>query len=174
MASPFVYKDREEDSMETRLWELAPMSANGVRVSSEELFAMRDKEAVFETPQHLLLNIKEDELTEVDAFLDEYLYALANTDAKYLILIAEEPRSAMPLSNANYRRMLTTSDSVEEGTEFSDYKDGTYLYLTPELMAGILTGFFCTVVTLIGLSCLNDILTPDEFAKVKIPLGKEF
>jgi hypothetical protein len=57
------------------------------------------------------------------------------------------------------RRLDTTSVSPTK-----------YVYMTPDLLAGILTGILLVMIALIGLSCLNSIQTPSQFSDKVTPL----
>ena len=54
------------------------------------------------------------------------------------------------------------------------YADSTYVYMTPELLAGILTGIFFLVVVWVGLSCMGGILTPSHMPLKAPAKGREF
>ena len=80
--------------------------------------------------------------------------------------------------DGHYSRILA-SDNTEgiyyepEGTEFSIYKANTYLYLTPDIFTGILTGLFVFFTVLLGMSCLGQIQGMSSFYD-KIPVvGRE-
>ena len=105
-------------------------------------------------------------LTAIDA---QRLRTLA-----FAVLVEDaSPASVADAMPASYSRRLS-NDLSQNGIGFTIYVDGTYLLITPELVAGLLTGLFFLVVVYIGSSCMNDIETPDQFAKVRPMLGKEF
>lgn len=60
-----------------------------------------------------------------------------------------------------------------EGAEYSIYYADTYLYITPDIFTGLLTFIFVTFVTIIGLSCLNQLQGASSFVMKPIPLGRE-
>ena len=62
-----------------------------------------------------------------------------------------------------------------EGAEYSIYYASTYLYLTPDIFTGILSGLFFLFVVLTGVSCLGAIQGPSSFThKEGIPaIGRE-
>ena len=64
-------------------------------------------------------------------------------------------------SSSGQRRNETNTDTAREyrpaGSEFSMYHSSGYLYMTPEILTALLTGFALFAVVLIGLSCTNDI-----------------
>lgn len=72
----------------------------------------------------------------------------------------------------------STSDSKSkyyspEGAEYSIYYADTYLYITPDIFTGLMTGIFMFFVALIGLTCLGNIQGNSTFIE-KLPIvGKE-
>lgn len=93
-----------------------------------------------------------------------------------LIVGLQEPQVAAPATKGHYSRLLEASAANNynpEGTEFTIYYQNTYLYLTPDLFTGLMTFLFCSVVLLIGFSCLNKIQGPSTFVHVMPTLGKE-
>ena len=60
-----------------------------------------------------------------------------------------------------------------EGCEYSIYYAGQYLYVTPEILTGILTGLFMLFVISTGLSKLNSIGNNSTFVTKMPVLGKE-
>lgn len=86
------------------------------------------------------------------------------------------PSRVAPTARGRYTRLLQESEETNynpEGTEFTIYYQNTYLYLTPDILTGLLTFLFCTFVVLIGFSCLNQIQGPSTFVHVMPTLGKE-
>jgi hypothetical protein len=80
----------------------------------------------------------------------------------------EEPMSqaVLPTSNGDYSRVLSSTASSSnldgiyykpEGAEYSIYYADTYLYLTPDIFTGLMTGIFVFFVLLTGYSCLGAI-----------------
>jgi len=62
------------------------------------------------------------------------------------------------------RRLSTsTSDSPKK-----------YVHMTPDLLAGLLTGIMLVVIALIGLSCLSGIQTPSQFTSKPPPSSREY
>ena len=71
------------------------------------------------------------------------------------------------------KKVLATSTTPATGAEFSIYYEGTYLYITPDIFTGLMTGIFMFFVVLIGVSCLGDIQGMSSFYD-KVPSnGKE-
>lgn len=49
-----------------------------------------------------------------------------------------------------------------------------YVYITPEILAGLVTGLFFLSAAYVGVSCLNSIQTPLRYPSKAPPKGKEF
>ena len=49
-----------------------------------------------------------------------------------------------------------------------------YVYITPEVVTGIFTGFFFLFTVLLGLSCMGGIQTPARYSLQAPPHGKEY
>jgi hypothetical protein len=91
--------------------------------------------------------------------------------------------SAVAPADAQYSRILTTPQGSSnlldglfykpEGTEYSIYYASTYLYITPDIFTGLLTGIFFAFTLLTGYSCLGYIQGNSSFP-TKMPIvGKE-
>jgi hypothetical protein len=91
-------------------------------------------------------------------------------------LVAESGRrlEAVP---GHYSRILATTSSnmfyEPEGTEFSIYYADTYLYITPDIFTGLMTGLFVFFVLLVGLSCLGNIQGMNNFVDKLPVVGRE-
>ena len=98
-----------------------------------------------------------------------------------LFVAVEEPTSVSPKQRALYNRILTDEPPaiteadlyLPEGTEFTIWYAGQYLYLTPELFTGLMTMLFIFFVILIGLCCLNEVRGPACYPTKMPTLGKE-
>lgn len=115
------------------------------------------------------------------------IIALTQSALSSMMLIAiDEPSSNafLPKNDGNYRRVLADTTSTvgydwqnkyykPEGAEYSIYYAATYLYITPDIFTGLITGIFCWFVVLTGLSCLNNIQGASTFVHKAIPIGKE-
>ena len=66
--------------------------------------------------------------------------------------------------NSNYRRLSTSSYESPK----------KYVRMTPDLLAGILTGILLVVIALIGLTCLNSIQTPSIYTNKNFPSSREY
>jgi hypothetical protein len=94
-----------------------------------------------------------------------------------LFLALQNPSNSAPISG-NYHRLLSSDieDGVNylpEGSEFSIYYQAQYLYLTPDLFTGIMTGLFMAIALMIGYSCMGAIQGSSSYPSVLPPLGKE-
>ena len=67
----------------------------------------------------------------------------------------------------------TSALYLPEGSEYSIYYGDTYIYMTPEIFTGIMTGLFFIVTIGIGFSCLNGITNTYTFVSKMPHLGKE-
>lgn len=111
----------------------------------------------------------------------ELLETLKNAKAPILCIAIEESKSAVKMTSASpahYSRILASTTSGDlyyepEGTEFSIYYADTYLYITPDIFTGLMTGLFIFFVLLIGLSCLSDIQGMNNFVDKLPSVGKE-
>lgn len=74
---------------------------------------------------------------------------------EYLSVFASRPES-------QHRRLASSSSSPTK-----------YVYMTPDLLAGILTGILLVVIVIIGIGCLSSIQTPSQFADAPPPSTKD-
>lgn len=130
----------------------------------------------------------------------EILREISNTSPRPILFVASKEPSVelllAPSNNAEYSKILhsrtrilgTSSNSTSnstgyvvdsnllykpEGAEYSIYYASTFLYITPDLFTGIMTGLFIFFVLLTGVSCLNAIQGHETFASKQCPVGKE-
>lgn len=156
--------------------------------------------AVLDTPTFKLaradLSSLEDNSIYADSHIDAFVVTLKGTEAdkavlKKLAVFGEkenvvfvsvvEPTGVAPAVKADYSRLLSDNDGIitsdqlylPEGTEFTIFYAGQYLYLTPDLFTGIMTMLFLFFVGLIGLTCLGDIQGNVCFPTKLPPLGRE-
>jgi hypothetical protein len=126
------------------------------------------------------------------------LKEISSTSPRPILFVASKEPSVelllAPSNNAEYSnilhsraRLLATSASNStsnytvdsnllykpEGAEYSIYYASTFLYITPDLFTGIMTGLFIFFVLLTGVSCLNAIQGHETFASKQCPVGKE-
>ena len=79
----------------------------------------------------------------------------------------------MPKKAGKYQRILTAASSATPTIGFSMYKDGTYLYITPDIFTGLVTGLFCAFVLIVGFGCLGGIQGPGTFVAKGPDVGRE-
>lgn len=84
---------------------------------------------------------------------------VADFTEKHTALLADKGTAA----HRPARRLSTSS---------SDNKQ--YVRMTPDILAGLLTGILLLVIALIGFSCLTAIQTPSKFSDVPPPSTKEY
>ena len=126
------------------------------------------------------------------------LREIANSSPRPILFVASKEPSVdlllAPSNNAQYSNILYSRSRVlaatgsnvtanytvdssllykPEGAEYSIYYASTFLYITPDLFTGIMTGLFIFFVLLTGLSCLNAIQGHETFASKQCPVGKE-
>jgi len=102
----------------------------------------------------------------------------ASRASAVMLMVAEDPSAVAPTSHAQYSRVLTSPfykhpNVTWEGGEFSIYYQGKYLYMTPDILTGVMTGLFFFFILLTGFNCLGAIQGPGTFANKLPPLGKE-
>ena len=113
---------------------------------------------------------------------EQLLKSIQKRNKRILYIAVEEsgPLSSLPTITANYNRLLASSntttgnlDYLPEGSEYSIYYKGTYLYITPDIFTGLLTGLFIAFTVYIGMGCLGAIQTPSSFNSKVPPVGRE-
>ena len=99
-----------------------------------------------------------------------------------LFVALQEPTAQAPMTKAHYSRILASSSNLldgvfykPEGAEYSIYYADTYLYITPDIFTGLLSGFFFLATVIVGFSCMNQIQGPTSFShKEHVPaIGRE-
>lgn len=128
------------------------------------------------------LDVSLDTSSAKDVALLPQLFAAVRaraTNKKAVFVAVEEPSSdaMMPIERGNYVRLLSANPAGKEskpskasgsgakaaastpiaGTEFSIYSEGQYLYITPDIFTGLMTGLFMVTVALLGFSCMGSI-----------------
>ena len=167
MVLPYVYTAEKP---------VAEILAAHASMVSAELVSLSDFVAAVQAgaiSKRYIVEVAEQEASALDAAVLSYSRAIAAISGHFIAVITEEPVSSVPQTEAIYSRRLS-NDLSQNGVGFTPYVDGTYLLITPELTAGILTGLFFLFVIIIGFSCMNDIGTPDQFAMENPLPGKEF
>lgn len=117
----------------------------------------------------------------------EHMIAIATLCSKnpnsVLFAAAEEPmkNAVFPSKNGEFSRVLSTASSSNidgifykpEGSEYSIYYADTYLYITPDIFTGLMTGIFVFFVLLTGYSCLGAIQGNSVYPSKMPVLGRE-
>jgi hypothetical protein len=109
--------------------------------------------------------------------------ALSDKDAAVTFVAVHEPaeNAFAPQQLSSYRRMLATttggaigtSSYLPEGSEYSIYSQGKYLYITPDIFTALMTMLFVFFVILTGLGCLGAIQGPSAFVNKAPIVGRE-
>ena len=122
--------------------------------------------------------------------MDSFLFPIYFlSGGRLLVFFYVEPEdnvleSSSSLTEGHYSRILKTSSSSSsssstsssaassnsstssyspEGSEYSIYYKGQYLYITPDIFTGLMTGLFFVFVLYIGLGRLSAIQVTTEF-----------
>lgn len=170
--------DENSDSLCSIVRDNDRISKNGIKDVS-----LTDMKNVLSNPNELLSNKKLDTFV-VSLKSEEFddmssIHQLASaTNGEAVFVGLQEPSSVAPVRSAIYHRLLQNGNETEdeylpEGTEFTIYKDGTYLYITPDIFTGLMTGLFMFFVMLIGYGCMNAIQGNDCYPNKLPTLGKE-
>ena len=165
--------------------------AHSVCVDVFDADAAKDVTSVTLSEMTTILSTKSNELLN-NGVLESYLVQIPAADVdmvsevvnmvgdstKSLLVTLQNPSSTAPTKRGNYHRMLSSDiedglNYLPEGTEFTIYSQGTYLYLTPDLFTGLMTMLFMFFVLLTGYNCLGAIQGPSTFASTLPALGKE-
>lgn len=109
--------------------------------------------------------------------------ASKSSTPQILFVAVEEPMiNAVSLSkNGFYSRVLSANSTTNssgifykpEGSEYSIYYANTYLYITPDIFTGLMTGIFVFFVLLTGYSCLGAIQGNSVYPSKMPVLGRE-
>lgn len=169
---PHVYSSRGSHDACSKMMENAPqMSLTGFK----QLVAQPSSSAT--EPAKVIVQM--DETSETAAALRELTSSLS-VPVTFLAFKAPSPSAFAPEKFGDYHRILAVSSDKSdglfyspEGSEYSIYYASTYLYITPDIFTGIMTGLFMFFVLLIGYSCLGDIQGSSSFVKEKPLVGRE-
>jgi hypothetical protein len=72
------------------------------------------------------------------------------------------------------RRRLDEQDGDEDGNNDNDDMTGVYyVHMTPNILSGLLFGFFFVTVTYIGIGCMGAINSQDVYVKEMPTIGRE-
>lgn len=116
--------------------------------------------------------------SNIEADMSTYKSLFSKLNSPHALFLAlQNPSTSAPVSG-NYHRILSSDieDGVNylpEGSEFSIYYQAQYLYLTPDIFTGIMTGLFMAITLLIGYNCMGSIQGSSTYPTVLPPLGKE-
>lgn len=118
----------------------------------------------------------------------------ASAEAKVLFVSYTEPQASAPAAATNFQQkkralagddgddadeaVVDTTDSHSiyyspEGATWSMYYADTYLYITPDIFTGLMTGLFMLAVILVGLNCMGQIQGITYFYDKLPPVGRE-
>jgi hypothetical protein len=113
---------------------------------------------------------------------------LAQTDKRVVFVAVDQAVSLpLPLLAGHYTDLLDTTSTASststtaygspvyspEGGEYAMYYGGQYLYMTPDIFTGLMTGLFVSFGVAIGLSCLGSIQGMTSFYDKLPAVGKE-
>lgn len=151
---------------------------DSVNMQPTELKKTIQKQKKGDKTQFYRLDLKADENIS-SKFLDELV--VDSTPNIMFVAIEEFQLGPSPKSAGNYHRLLSEDPTNDpnskyyepEGTEFSIYYAATYLYITPDIFTGLMTGLFVFFVLMIGLSCLSSIQGMNNFYDKTPAVGKE-
>lgn len=118
---------------------------------------------------------------------DKMMKAIASLNTESLITFAAveapEQYTLLPSTHGRYSRVLSNSTSTSpdgdgifykpEGSEYSIYYADTFLYITPDIFTGLMTGIFVFFVLLTGYSCLGAIQGNSIYPSKLPVLGRE-
>jgi len=120
------------------------------------------------------------DVIEITVSSEEDIKAAAFLSGKVLLAVYEEPslQSIAPEAKGEFSRLLSSdvSDGIyykPEGAEYSIYYADTYLYITPDIFTGLITGIFFFFTILVGVTCLGKIQGMTMFYDKLPTVGKE-
>jgi hypothetical protein len=117
----------------------------------------------------MIIDLKNsDNFNEQFAALQSVLSTKQNQCAYALPLEHSNPASSsfVKMVPPQQQRRLDDTTSTTDPTK--------YVYMTPDLLAGILTGLLLVMIILIGLNCLGSIQTPSQFSDKPPPSSREY
>lgn len=127
-----------------------------------------------------LMSNRQMDVVELTVSSEEDIKTAANLSGKVLLAVFDEPslESVAPESRGEFSRLLSSDvqDGIyykPEGAEYSIYYADTYLYITPDILTGIITGIFFFFTILIGVTCLGSIQGMSMFYDKLPTVGKE-
>jgi hypothetical protein len=132
-----------------------------------------------------------DDQTNTQILLQALLELLNNNDAEKRVLFAAydavQDNVAKPAQYGGFARILQSTPTSSgksslntdgiyykpEGAEYAIYYADTYLYITPDIFTGLMTGIFVFFTLLTGISCLGSIQGMSSFYDKLPVVGKE-
>jgi hypothetical protein len=111
---------------------------------------------------------------DLDRIVQETVVALKNSGEEWRISLAlpyDNAASSASSEIASSRRKLDDADAAADDGSSSEQQ--VYILMTPNILSGILFGFFFIAVAWVGLSCMNDIQAPDYYASKQPLVGRE-
>ena len=161
----------------------AMKNAQELTLGAFHKFLSENKNSVLNNkrPDSFVISLESDS----DADTMKKVHQFSSLSVPMLFVATEDSKSAIaPQQQGNYHRVLqTTAQKVStvqgdiyykpEGGEYAMYYANTYLYLTPDIFTGLMTGVFVFFVLLIGLNCLGSIQGPSSFVSKGPSVGRE-
>ena len=187
---PNVYHSEESDSQRSKVF-AESKSFQDIKeidlLSFLEILQIHDKNSATVGPMNNgIIDAYEIKLTG-DEDEDLMMKVIASMNSESLITFAavEEPTqySILPSNNGHFSRVLSNTSATNpdgvgifykpEGSEYSIYYADTYLYITPDIFTGLMTGIFVFFVLLTGYSCLGAIQGNSIYPSKLPVLGRE-
>lgn len=153
---------------------------NGVLADGAKKMTMKEFQEKCSHKDEGMMSNRQLDVVEVTVSSEADIKAAAFLEGKVLLAVFEEPalESVAPEAKGEFSRLLSSDieDGVyykPEGAEYSIYYASSYLYITPDIFTGILTGIFMFFTILIGVTCLGSIQGMSMFYDKLPVVGKE-
>ena len=172
--APYVFRFADEPASMITCMQQHQKDLMTKEVHIDQLSELLKGPSAFQEPTLLLIHISS---------------ALSPSDANMQLQAAHDLLHVThEVGHGGFLLMPSVSDMTQAQTQYEHshsefpssverrliYVDDTYVYMTPDLMAGILTGLFFVCVSWLGLSCVGGILTPARNPTRSPAKGKEF
>lgn len=189
--APYVYAAADSDETVLSLVRALPALQSATSMDLPALATAASEDKLPKTGA-LLVEAGATPSEELDIVVGVVMSALQRRGGRYVAAVVEEPEAALPAleglfapaaplagASGSGRRLsssnvTTNGTSPEEGDEWSIYYNGTYLYITPDIAAGLLLGLLFVFVVTCGLGCLDSVTSTDVYAKKYPAIGKEY
>ena len=162
--TPYLYKNDNKDLSLMEYFEGSNVKIEEIEITIALDYLKNMNFDQFTNPFILLISIPSSlPNKEVSQFIQSINNFIKNDDNISMTGALFTPPSYSPskaIKDSEVRRQLI-------------YYESTYVYMTPELLAGLLTGIFFLVVVYLGLSCMDGIQTPSHMP-MSVPKGREF